>query len=1037
MEPTRSRDNPTPEGNAGLPAPVGGAGGLIPVGLLGQRVAREPSRVSRRVRVHRRLRRYYAQLLISAVGFGLIGALLGYQYAPLRYEAEAVLHFQALGPGSLEGGGGAAVGAEGPTAARLASVLEGYAEQLEGAGALGEGVQGEAWRVDRSAAGSGVLRVLAEADDPASSSSALNQRVRALRDSEPGAAWRAGVSGVKAQREKVAGLTAELADAEAALDRRRQLQGAVSIEGQLITLERRLMERSAALDSIENDLAVFEGQRGVVLPGGPEADRVLDHLAAGDAVLKERLERWRTIRLGLEQAAAIRPEFEAWLLDRGYRQPLRELDGMVQDVLAETRLIDGEPVRRSALQRRRLVVRGEVESAEASLTERRREQAAQREAEARIAMLRREVSGLDTRIAEATATLPVSAALTEPIQWATPPSGPVRDTRPWFAAVGGLVAAGFGVLMLLPLALRDRSMRRPDAAVLRDAAAPLIAALPVLKSVADGQAPMVGGGAKALPPPADPGEAAHAAAAISDLRVLLESNAAPLTDAKTVCLVSPATGTGVTSLTLGLSTALAQAGTRTLLVDIAGLASPRLSAAPADPTLDQALTQSRLLDPDEADLLLSPQEQRLGLPAFLDGQPLSGCTLETRLPTLSLLPSLTAQPGDPDRLAGRVLDRLRYEARRGGYDAVLIDAGVVPGRSDALLAAAAADATLLVLAPNLDQRRFNHALAQLRLVHAQVLGSVFNRAQPRQATTPAPDPKATPIHRPPVAPLRGSGLFAAAMGFNEPASFGGSGFGRHAGSGLVASSATSLSGMPYLGDEPEASAPSAVEGEGAVELPDVFAPTDEAGPELEGETDDGARVLPRPIQVEADPDVDAFVEAMISKAARRPSDQPGKTTHADDPPQRTAKDEPAPEPAVQRGAPGSGDGSLEEGAAGRQSLSDRLAAAAEELSEPFAAEPGGAAAEESEDLSDEALARDLEAQACAEREAGGAGDRVSGGGEAETAAQLDAALDDLANEALILLRSDLAKQQEAGASGDVSAPSPPGSPPLPQPERPA
>lgn len=261
---------------------------------------------------------------------------------------------------------------------------------------------------------------------------------------------------------------------------------------------------------------------------------------------------------------------------------------------------------------------------------------------------------------------------------------------------------------------------------------------------------------------------------------------------------------------------------------------------------------------------------------------------------------------------------------------------------------------------------------------------------------------------------------------------------------MVASSATSLSGMPYLGDEPEASKSSpssSSEGEGTVELPDVFAPMDdEAGPELEGETDDGARVLPRPIQVEADPDVDAFVEAMISKAARRPSDQPGKTTHADDPPPRTAKDEPAPEPAVRRGSPASGEGSLEEGRAGRQSLSDRLAAAAEELSEPFAAEPGGALGDESEDLSDEALARDLEAQARAERElagAGGAGDGVSGGGEADTAAQLDAALDDLANEALILLRSDLAKQQEGGAASDVSAPSPPGSPPLPQPERPA
>ncbi|MEM6394029.1 MAG: hypothetical protein AAF797_14785 [Planctomycetota bacterium] len=1024
------------EENAGLPVPAGhggmegagGAGGLIPVGMLGQRVSPEPRRVRRRVRLHRRLRRYYAQLLISAVGFGLIGALLGYQYAPLRYASEAVLHFRALGPGTLEGHGGRDAEL---SASRLASVLDGYAERLVSA-EIGVGNGEVALRVDRSGAASGTLRLTAEASEPAVASSALNDRVRAFRDTQPGSAWRERVSGVKAERERAAGLTHELAVAEAELERRRQGQGAVSIEGRLITLERRVLDRTAALEAIGSDLSVFAGQRGVVLPGGPEADRVLDRLAASDAVLKERLKRWRTIRLGLEQAAAIRPEFEAWLLDQGYRQPLRELDGMVQDVLAETRLIDGEPVRRSGLQRRRLVVQAQLESAEADLAAARREQAAQRSAEGRILELRRQLAALDTRVAEAMATLPVSAGLTEPIRWATPAREPVRDHRPWFAALGGVGGGMLGVLLLLPLAWRDRSMRRPDAAVLRDAAAPLMAALPVLKSVADGQAPQVGGGAKALPPPADPAEAAHAAAAISDLRVLLEANAAPLTDAKTICLASPATGTGVTSLTLGLSTALAQAGTRTLLVDIAGLASPRLSAAPADPTLDQALTQSRLLDPDEADLLLSPQEHRLGLPAFLDGQPLSRCTLETRLPTLSLLPSLTAQPGDPDRVAGRVLDRLRYEARQGGYDAVLIDAGVVPGRSDALLAAAAADATLLVLAPNLDQRRFNHALAQLRLVHAQVLGSVFNRAQPRQATTPPPDPKATPIHRPPVAPLRGSGLFAAAMGFHEPASFGGSGFGRHAGSGLVASSTTSLSGMPYLGDEPESSfspppapptaeADSQPDGGDANEAPDVFAPI-EAERSNDQEPDGPSRVLPRPIQVEADPDVDAFVEAMISRAARRPSQQPGKTTHADDPPPHTPEDEAAAETVSSEEEPAAD-------SSGRASLSDRLAAAAEELSEPFAPElAGGANTDEAnEDLSDEALGRELEAQARAEGLAGEAG---SAEAEAQTSAQLDAALDDLANEALILLRSDLAK-------GQPPAVSPHDAQPEPEPERPA
>ncbi|MEM6331640.1 MAG: hypothetical protein AAF790_15520, partial [Planctomycetota bacterium] len=614
-------------------------------------------------------------------------------------------------------------------------------------------------------------------------------------------------------------------------------------------------------------------------------------------------------------------------------------------------------------------------------------QSAMRSAETELEQKRRDLASLDTQIAEAMATLPVSARLTDPVRWAAVPRVPVRDGRPWVSVLAGVLAAGLGVLTLLPLALRDRTMRRPDHAVLRDASAPLLAALPALKSVAAGQAPQVGGGTKSLPPPADPAEAAHAAAAIHDLRVLLESNAAPLTHAKTICLTSPAAGSGVTSLTLGLSTALAQAGTRTLLVDLAGLASPRLSAAPADPTLDQALTQSRLLDPDEADLLLVPQEHRLGLPAFFDGEPLVESTLETRLPTLHLLPSLTAQPGDPDRLAGRVLDRLHHEARRAGYDAVLIDAGVVPGRADTLLAAAAADATLLVLAPNTDQRRFNHALAQLRLVHAHVLGSVFNRASPKQATTPPPDANTAAMHRPPAAPLRGSGLFAAAMGLNEAAPFNPTGFTRHAGSGILSvpsTSPTSLSGMPYLGDEPDDPSDDRATLPDPQQAPDVLAPLTDADTDEE-DADGGPRVLPRPIQVEADPDVDAFVEAMISRAARRPSQRPGKTTHADDPPPRSTDDKPAaenkPEPSV--------------GEPGRASLSDRLAAAADELSEPFAADPSHAerdAAVPEEDLSDEALERDLQAQAEAER----AAEAQASDGSDQAEAQLDAALDDLA-----------------------------------------
>ena len=178
------------------------------------------------------------------------------------------------------------------------------------------------------------------------------------------------------------------------------------------------------------------------------------------------------------------------------------------------------------------------------------------------------------------------------------------------------------------------------------------------------------------------------------------------------------------------------------------------------------------LDPRDAELFQRPGMPSVGLVASLGGKPLSQCTLDTRVPGMALLPAIGARPQHIGQMSGRFVRRLVHEAV--DFDVVLFDTGSVPGSVEALFVTAEVDGVLLVVSRGQSQRSIDHAMSQLRMVNARVIGTVFNRTAERDLTVRAyaPTGKAAKAraseddqHR--MKMLRrhgtGSGIFAAAI----------------------------------------------------------------------------------------------------------------------------------------------------------------------------------------------------------------------------------------------------------------------------------
>jgi capsular exopolysaccharide synthesis family protein len=182
--------------------------------------------------------------------------------------------------------------------------------------------------------------------------------------------------------------------------------------------------------------------------------------------------------------------------------------------------------------------------------------------------------------------------------------------------------------------------------------------------------------------------------------------------ARVIVVTSPNPGDGKTYTTANLGIAIAQTGKRVVLVS-ADLRRPRLHrefGISAGPGLTELLAERRSV----WEMLVRPEGTE----------------------NLWILPSGAPTATPPDLLASRgmadVLERLRESA-----DYVLIDVGPVLAVPDALAVAPAADAVLLVVAAERTTRSaVRHAVRQLQLVRAVLIGTVLNGFRPRGSGSP-------------------------------------------------------------------------------------------------------------------------------------------------------------------------------------------------------------------------------------------------------------------------------------------------------------
>ncbi len=313
--------------------------------------------------------------------------------------------------------------------------------------------------------------------------------------------------------------------------------------------------------------------------------------------------------------------------------------------------------------------------------------------------------------------------------------------------------------LLSLLFLTDRRVRRDRRGGLIGSVLPLISSVPVV----DPDAAERSGHGLAY------AGAGSLVQSIQSIRAVLEGRMARGEGA--FALTGVGGGSGTTSAAVGLASSVALSGNKVLLIDLAWLQKPSGQGNDDQATrnglgIDGVIEELGYLeDEDREALLLADDEAGVGFAALLSGKSLRRSIIETRVDGLNVLSAMGRAEKLREQWAGRVssrwLSKLLEVARRGGYDAVLIDAGSAAGSVEGMLGCAAADAVVIVVSNDQTQAEYQKAVGRLQIVGATVIGTVLNRSGARRRHASAD----VSLSRKSASPGRtaGSGIFAAAL----------------------------------------------------------------------------------------------------------------------------------------------------------------------------------------------------------------------------------------------------------------------------------
>ncbi len=321
------------------------------------------------------------------------------------------------------------------------------------------------------------------------------------------------------------------------------------------------------------------------------------------------------------------------------------------------------------------------------------------------------------------------------------PSKPYRDTRIQMTVLGGMGGLALGLGSLLLFGIMDKRIKSADEAVVVMDELPLLGILPHLPEDLS-----------------DPLQAALSAQAVHHIRTLLQIGV-ERRGAQVLCVTSPSSGDGKTSLCLALGVAFAQTQMRTLLVDCdltAGTLSVRTQAMvrrkigrvlvreglvtqdqlsealvlarASGRRLGEVVTEMGLVTREEMERALDLQENLTeGLLDVIDGVELESCVAETGIVNLSSLARGSIEDEHACQFSPKSFRRVMDEAKKH-FDVILIDTGPILGSAEASLVASESDATVMVVSRGGNRANVDRARRRMEMVGSEVAGVVFNRA---------------------------------------------------------------------------------------------------------------------------------------------------------------------------------------------------------------------------------------------------------------------------------------------------------------------
>ena len=321
------------------------------------------------------------------------------------------------------------------------------------------------------------------------------------------------------------------------------------------------------------------------------------------------------------------------------------------------------------------------------------------------------------------------------------PSSPDNGGKAKQVAVLGAMAGtgiGFGFVMLLGM-LDSRLRHAGDARM----GLPNLRMLGILPTLPENFAA--------------PEQSERAAHAVHHIRTLLQiSNRGT---ARVFSITSPAAGSGKSSLSVAMGLSFAASESKTLVIDcdLVGAGLTRRVGAVVNRSVEAILREDTVLTDDqitqatsharekgtnlkdalvELGMLTKKDLQRLnrrqadsalGILDACQGRAFTECVAHTGIENFSVLPIGAAKPQDAGLLSPKAIRNLIARAREE-YDIVLLDTGPCLGSLEASMAAAEADATVLIVSRGDSKSMAAKARDHLVSVGANVVGCVFNPA---------------------------------------------------------------------------------------------------------------------------------------------------------------------------------------------------------------------------------------------------------------------------------------------------------------------